>query len=148
MKLGVLNWTSFPAPNDSAPILWRWQERSELCTPRAWRIFVWCFSLEVFALQQLEIINCKYKNTVCSLALEMRHFVDGISMNFARFISCGTQAVGLAWTNIRDGIGAEPTYRSQDPPGKKEVCWLSETWDLSCRSNSGRGVWPTNEDKY
>lgn len=36
------------------------------------------------------------KKFVCSPALEKRYFVDGVSMNFVRFISCGIQAVGLA----------------------------------------------------
>lgn len=36
------------------------------------------------------------KKVVFGPALEMRRFVDGVSMNFVKFISCGLQAVGLA----------------------------------------------------
>ena len=93
-----------------------------------------------FALQRLEIINCKSKNTMRSPALEMRHFVDGISMKSAGFISCGIQTAGLVWTDFRNGIGAELTPRSQNHLGRKRWHWSHETWDLSCHSNRGMGV--------
>lgn len=48
---------------------------------------------------------------------EMRLFVDSISMNFARFISCGIQA-GLARTNFKNGIRAVLTCEGQNLPGK------------------------------
>lgn len=47
----------------------------------------------------------------------MRHFVDGISMNFARLISGGLQA-GFARINFKNGNGAVLTYEGQNLLGK------------------------------
>lgn len=55
--------------------------------------------------------------TVCSPALEMRYFVDGISMNFARLIIGEIQAE-FARTNFKNGSGAVLTYEGQNLPGK------------------------------
>lgn len=92
----------FNAPSHSVGFTWaRWT----LCPMGMKNIHLMLLSWSILSLlsnswRQL-IANKKF---VCSPALEMRRFVDGVSMNFVRFISCGIQAVGLAWTNLKDAI--------------------------------------------